>query len=415
MFYVTYSMLRILTCYTTLMFPFSSKKESGCVLVFDIASGSVGGAIVLTSKTHIPTVLYSFRSEMPFQEEARGARLLSLMLRSLSEVILAITHEGFSSAGFGANRPVIKEVIVSLSAPFVVSRTSFLKLRNKEPSLITSDVFFALLRHTKEEEANEENLLPKGGVCIEQKLIKSVLNGYETSSPYGKTATEAEFAVFESFSVPQLSDKISDTLTHLIHPKHISFHAFSLIAFSTIREQYPEQQDFMTADISAEQTEIGMVKKGVLVETVTFPFGRNHFIREVQKRLRVPFSGISAFLKLYREGKGVGPLFEKTRKLLQASEVEWLSQFMKTLSVFSEEMFLPTAIFLTVDDDVAHLFRHAIDGNDFSKFTLSAATLNTTLVSDDSLHPLVTSAPSAVKDPFIALVSVFSNRLRQVS
>src|SRR3989338_2442924 len=117
--------------YTVCMSLFSPKKESDCMLIFDIGSGSVGGAIVLTSRIHPPTVLYNFRSEIRFQEEATSLRLLSLMLQALSQVVLALSHEGFDSAGFGTHRPRIKEAVVSLSAPWILSRTSFLRLRSE--------------------------------------------------------------------------------------------------------------------------------------------------------------------------------------------------------------------------------------------------------------------------------------------
>ena len=157
------------------MFLLSRKSESECLLVFDIGSGSVGGAIVISSAGHIPTILYSFRTEIPFQEAATGQRLSSLMLRSLSQVVIALSREGFESAGFGAKRPRIKRILVSLSAPWVASMTSFLSLKNKESTPITEKVFDALLSHSANESNSPKGLAPKGSVKIEKLLIKNVI------------------------------------------------------------------------------------------------------------------------------------------------------------------------------------------------------------------------------------------------
>ena len=400
-------------CYTYHMSLFSPQKDSDVFLVFDIGSGSVGGALILTSATHTPTLLYSFRSEIPFQEEATGLRLLSLMLRALSQVVLAIVHEGFEVAGFGSHRPRIQEALISLSAPWVISKTFFLRLRNKEPMLITENVFTGLLQESEKNAESEDKDIPKGSVQIEQKLIKSVLNGYETSLPYGKLAYEAEFAVLGGFSVPRVTEKITDTITQLLHAKHLTFHSFSLIAFAMLRELYPAEENFLFADISGEQTEISVAKKGVLVETVTFPFGKNHLIRSLKKDTNIPAGGASALFKLYAEDAGTGKLFERTKKLLDTAGKDWQTRFMKTLSDFSGEVFLPKTLFLTADDDVLPIFKKAIASGDVSSFTISSSPFQIIAVQGGTLSPLIRTGTSYSHDPFIEMVSAFANRVRR--
>ncbi len=390
---------------------FSSKKDSECVLVFDIGSGSVGGAIVLTSKGHTPAILYSFRSDIPFQEEATGLRLLSLMIRSLSQVVLALCHEGFDAAGFGSERPKIEEAFISLSAPWVISKTSLLKLQNQTPLTITPEVFSSLLKHSAEETQPSQNDVPKGSFQIERKLIKSILNGYETSSPYEKKATEAEFALFSSFSASKVTEKISDTITELIHPKTMSFHSFALLTFVALRELYPHEEHFLAVDVSGEQTELSIVKKGVLVETVTFPFGRNHLIRTLKKSIHVPALGAEAFFKLYASKSGTGKLYERVRKVLELSEENWRNEFQKTLTTFSEEFFLPKSLFITADDDVTPIFMHAIGRGDFSKFMISPGAFRTLSVNAELLAPLVKWNPSGARDPFIGLIASSASHL----
>lgn len=399
-------------CYTACMSLFSSKKDSNVVLVFDIGSGSVAGAIVLQSATHPPTVLYNFRSDIPFQEETTGTRLLSLMLRSLSQVAVAITREGFETAGFGSHRPKISETFVSLSAPWVLSRTTFLSLRGREPTRITAEVFATLLEQSRGEPSPKREI-PAGCVQIEQKLIKSVLNGYETSKPYEKTAGEAEFAVFGSFSMPAVTEKVTDTITRLVHSTHVSFHSFTLLTFVTLRRLYPEEDNFLVIDVSGEQTELAIVKRGVLVEAVTFPFGRNHLVRLVTRHARVPAGGVSAFFTMSSEGTGTGRLFDRTRKLLEAAEEEWRVQLSRSLSSLSKELFLPTTIFLTVDADVSAVFQSAIRKGDWSTLTLSPASFRVTVITNDLLDPLVKWGPLVSRDSFVGLISAFASQLRQ--
>ncbi len=391
---------------------FSSKKESDVVLVFDIGSGSVGGAIVFASRTHSPTILYTFRSDIPFQEEATGARLLSLMLRSLSQVVMAITHEGFDLAGFKDHRPHIREVVVSLGAPWVISKTSVLTLRNEKPIPITEKVFSELLKHSESETRPAESELPKERLLLEQRLIKSVLNGYGMDAPYGKEALTAEFSVFKSFSVPAVTGKIEDTVRQLVHTDHLTFHAFALLGFLAIKSLSIAEDNFMFVDVSGEQTELALVKGGALLETLTFPFGKNRLVRTLKRHTAVPLGGIAALAKLTVEGKGTGRLFERSEKVLQEAMYEWQKEFSKTLSNYLRELFLPRLIFLTADDDVTPLFAKALESSEWNISAVSPATSQIVLINNDAITSLVSYSSTSMHDPFLGLISASLGTLR---
>src|SRR3989344_137397 len=394
------------------MFLLSRKSESECLLVFDIGSGSVGGAIVISSAGHIPTILYSFRTEIPFQEAATGQRLSSLMLRSLSQVVIALSREGLESAGFGAKRPRIKRILVSLSAPWAASLTSFLSLKNKEWRLITEKVFDALLSHSANESNSPKGLAPKGSVKIEKMLMKASLNGYETSAPYGKEALDAEFAIFSSFSLPRVTENIADVITHLFHVEHTRFHAFSLIAFMTLKKMYPEEENFIFVDVSGEQTEISIARNRIIVETSTFPSGRNHIIRMLKKGAGIPPLGAEAFFRLYNEKSGAGKIVERIEKLLENAKEDWRGKFAETLSALSQEIFFPKSLFIVADSDVLPLFTRAIGGLNLEKFALPSKKFRVTPLNGELIAGVVKWNTPEKNDPFMGIVSSFASELR---
>ncbi len=391
---------------------FFGAKENDCFLVFDIGSGSVGGAIVLASAVGPARVLYSVRSDIPFQEEARGAALLALMLRALSQVVSTIQHEGFDASGFGSRRPRITEAAVSLSAPWIASRTSFLRLKNQTPALITLEIVASLIEHARSGRDAERGV-PKGSVSVEQKLVKSVLNGYETAQPYGKEAREAEFAVCESFALPDVVEKITDVITRVIHPHRIPIHSFALAAFAVLRELLPHEPHFVLVDVSGEQTELSIVKNAALVESATFPFGRQRLIRTLRKAAHMPVSSIETFLKLYREEKGIGRLFDRAKHTMERAQEEWGAELERALGVFSEELFLPPLLYLMADDDVASVFARAVKTRDASRFTLSSASFHATVVDSNLLSSLVLWSPPHARDPFLGVLAAFAGRIRR--
>lgn len=391
---------------------FSKKKESECLLVFDIGSGSVGGAIVLTSKANTPTILYSFRTDIPFQEVATGRRLSSLMLRSLSYVLTALSREGFELAGFGAKRPRIKKILVSLSAPWVASMPSFISLKNKESTIITEEVFNALFLHSLNAQDSPKTIAPKGSIKIEELLIKASLNGYETSAPYGKEALEAEFAIFSSFSRPSLTEDITEVINHLFHVEHVRFHSFSLIAFTTLKKMYPKEKDFIFLDVSGEQTEISIVRNGIIVETSTFPSGKNHIVRMLKHSATIPPRGAEAFLRLHHSKNGAGKMVKHVEDVLERAKGDWRDRFVKTLTTLSEEIFFPKSLFIMSDDDVLPHFKLALEGCDLGKFTVSPRTLRITPLNAELLASVVMWNTPEKNDPFMGIVSSFASELR---
>ncbi|MFA6552467.1 MAG: hypothetical protein WCT19_03120, partial [Candidatus Paceibacterota bacterium] len=123
-------------------------------MVFDIGSGSVGGAIVKFGQVGVkPKILYSVRESLPFQKEVNADRLMSGMLRALEIVVANLEKNGMIYLNFsGLRRHKIKKVYCSLSSPWHMSTTKVLSLDKKDPFLVTKDLIEDLL------DAEEENL-----------------------------------------------------------------------------------------------------------------------------------------------------------------------------------------------------------------------------------------------------------------
>lgn len=392
----------------------SKKEKSEVFLVFDIGSASIGAAIVLLSPGALPLMRYATRVPIPFQERATGVRLTSLMLRTLSHAALLILHEGFRAAGWEERRPIVRETLVSLSAPWSFSRTLFLHLENAAPAIITEQVFMALLAEAEKEEERESGAASfrTDAEVVERKLIQARLNGYETARPYGKSASEAEFTLALSYAPRGLVGQIADALSHAVRARRTSFHGFSLLSFAVLRDFFPERPDFLFADISGEQTEVSLVKRGVLIAAATAPLGVNHFLRALQRELAVPQSAARSLFALYARREGTGRLFERARRVIEKTKVKWEEGLGELLAGFSKELPLPRHLLITVDDEAAGVLLEAVSLGDWSRYTLGAVPLETTLLSSEHLSARVRFSSGASPDPFLCLEALFAERLR---
>jgi hypothetical protein len=283
-----------------------------------------------------------------------------------------------------------------------------LELKNKEPTIITEKVFSALAEQSANESFSSKTEAPKGGIKIDERLIKSTLNGYEISHPFGKETAEAAFAVSKSFSLPKITEKVKDIIGSFFHVERIQFYSFALLAFLMLRKMYPREENFILMDVSGEQTEISIVKEGIIAETSTFPSGRNQIIRIIKKDTSIPPLSAQAFLRLYQEKGGAGAMIERVRKSLDLAKREWQRDFTRTLEELSDEMFFPRSIFIAADYDVLSFFTQAVAGEDFGRFMISPKAFRVTPINEELLAPLVRWSRAGEHDPFIGTVSSFA-------
>ena len=71
---------------------------------------------------------------------------------------------------------------------------------------------------------------------LEHKIIEIRLNGYPTSDPYGKQATEIELSIFTSVSPKRVHEKIKNLILHHFPVEYFDSHTFSLSAFASVRD-----------------------------------------------------------------------------------------------------------------------------------------------------------------------------------
>ena len=95
-----------------------SKKKEELILVFDIGSSSVGGALFYMQKSGIPKIIFSIREMIALEEEFDFGRFLSLTMKTLGVVANKI-----SMAGLGAPN----KIFCVLSSPWYASQNRIIK------------------------------------------------------------------------------------------------------------------------------------------------------------------------------------------------------------------------------------------------------------------------------------------------
>jgi hypothetical protein len=106
-----------------------SKKQDELVLVFNIGSSAVSGALFYTQKSSIPKIIFSTHELIPVEEVVDIDRFLSLTMLSLEIVVNKIFKQGLGAPG---------KIFCVLSSPWHASQTRIIRLEKNIPFAFTA-------------------------------------------------------------------------------------------------------------------------------------------------------------------------------------------------------------------------------------------------------------------------------------
>jgi len=384
---------------------FGHKKKSELILVFNIGSSFVGGALFEAQSSGIPKIIFSIQERIKMEENVDINRFLSLTINSLEIVVNKIYK-----AGLG----VPSQIFCVLSSPWYVFQTRVISLKKNTPFVFTLKLADELVK--KEIKLFEDDHLSKYSDSdnkvrvIEIKNIRTTLNGYETSESLDQKTKELEMIIFVSLGEEQVLKKIEDTIGKYFSFKQIKFSSFILSFFTTVRDMYLKQENFLLVDIGGEVTDISMVKKNTLRESMSFPSGRNFLTRGVASDLNCTLSEADSFISLFKDGHAEASVDKKITLILNKLRKEWLKNFQESLANLSNDISIPSTIFIAVDKDLVDFFSETIETEQFSQYTLTEKKFEVIFLNIELLQKIVVFKGSINCEPSLIIDTLYINR-----
>lgn len=382
---------------------FSGNKKGHVIALFDIGSGSVGGALVEMTPEGRSKILFSARENIVFQNEFRFERFLTSMLFSLEQV----TKQLHAKAG----HPV-HDALCTLSAPWYVSQTRTVSFNSDKKILINRKKIDELVSHEvadikKDFDAHYKDITKSTAEVIEVESVNVKLNGYETNAPFGKYARSVEAHLYVSMSSAHIVSSIREKISKGMGSKDIIFRSFSLVAFSALRDIYSNIPDFMFIDISGEMSDVSVIRQNTLVETFSFPLGKNFVIRTLASQIGTVEGDALASLQLFIENGPSDDPKEKINTVLEHAKAEWIKEFKKSLLSLSTYTVLPGKIFILTDAPFDAWFFGVVQGGDYSKLALMRDSLDVEVINREVLSKFVLFQSDAVLDIFVIIQALF--------
>jgi hypothetical protein len=341
---------------------FSSVKKVHTVALFDIGSGSIGGALVHYSDDEkiMPTIINSFRTDIVFRQKLDFSEYLSDMI-----VALENTATGLYKSASGAP----DEIVCVLASPWYLSETRLIKTSKATPFIFTKRLADGLLQ--KELELLSESYQRKYGnsgnkpELLEERILNVSLNGYPIDDPLGKKARSLELTMLISISPQLCLDRIRESLSKTFHHTPVSFSSFMLSSFMAVRDRYVSPDSYLLLDIGGEVTDVAIVSRGILKASLSFPFGKRSFFKYMTSKLDIELRDAQEIFNLYvtntlseKRKNALAPLFKSIEQL-------WCEAFRESISALPYTLSLPGTVFLTADNDIQDWFASVLCNEEY--------------------------------------------------
>jgi cell division ATPase FtsA len=336
---------------------FSSSKKEHVVAIFDIGSGSIGGAIahIPTDPNTLPTILQATRVEIATHEELDFAVFITDVQKALSTVAETLSHTSGGS---------FDEIVCVLASPWYVSETRMVKMERPRSFIFTRHAADELLQ--KETSILTDIYQKKYGdsqgapEIIEHHIMGVSLNGYAVADPLGKKTRSVEMNMIVSLSPKAYLTMMRQTLSQTFHSTPIRFSSFIVASFIAVRDKYISPDSYLLIDVAGEITDVAIVVNGILKSSLSFPFGRNSILKSIASAYAIAPRDAQELFTLWSTGTLEAARNEKVAPYFKSIEEAWGKYLRESIEGLPSSFSLPTTVFLTADADVTKWFSEII-------------------------------------------------------
>jgi hypothetical protein len=403
------------------MFSISTKieKESKISLILNVQSLGVAASLVLHKKGNLPKVIFStFESLNVYLLSSRSTERSFLnLIAILEKVIHKVSTDGVKHLNFTGFGTTVHEVFVILSPFWHLSAVKDVHVDFKEEEALWAEDIADLLNKEAESfvsrliEHEHKEKKTSDLEVFEKQIMKFALNGYTVANPYGVKCNNADLSLFFSASHSGFLNQITSAIHKQFLQSEIFTHSLVFSCYVAIRDRYPDKDDFILVIISAENTEISIVRRDKIAETVSFPLGEGMLIKEIMKRMpRIDPSVAVSILRMKGEKSLLESTHDKISDVFAKIEAEWLKLFSRSLLEISNQTFLPREMFICGENVQSGSFFSSLISEDFEKIKRKVFDWKIVAIDDSLVSDFVSKDSTTEILPIIAVSSYFANR-----
>ncbi len=398
---------------------FQRSSSDALVAAFDIGSASIGGSLIMVNPAKPPRIVYTVRHAVAVQREMQQDRLFLIMGDALTAVADDLRKNGarhLSFTRFGTSRPVAAYCTFTAPWPSVYARR--VTYTHDEPFTVTPALLDTLAAQELAAITKEYGGEGGAGDLVEHRIADLKVNGYSVSRINGQQGVAVEMIIYASFIPRQIADFVRERIREAfsLRTRNVSIGSFMLSFFTVVRDIWHKEEDFLLVDITGEMTEVAVVKDGTLVETVSFPIGKNVYIREVAKDGNITSHEASSLVSLYLTGATHDQLLSGIEQSMERADHEWYSLFKTVTARLTESFFAPGRVFLSVSDPFSKRYVNLIEHSGSAEREIQPSingTYKVIVLHASALRHTVEFPKETPHDPFLAVNALHMHIMRR--
>lgn len=233
---------------------FFDKKGSETMLFIDIGAASVAGAAAIRSRGEAWSFAYTKRVPI---EEHPGEPIEGALTRALETVADALVSEGAPAIARAGGNPRARAMMISLDAPWQETQLRTEKIERRDAFTVTRQMLSQTLKKSLPEVA--------GKTPVDESVIGTIINGYETRDPFGKRGRRVSFILLTSYIATDTAERIVRTLRKRFPHAHLTTIAGPSMRYRALAAVFPHEHDALIIDATAPSVSIALVRRGLLM------------------------------------------------------------------------------------------------------------------------------------------------------
>ncbi len=374
----------------------AKKVASTRTLIIHVGSASVAAAFVETEGS-AAKITAGVTTDIAVLPEVGSAEFEREMEKALAATLASIAKLRMSSPD---------TVRVYLASPWYASQVRKAKMSRPTPFVVSQsmldDMVSRELRSFSDEEMAASYSAGEPLRPVESHVVEIKLNGYAVAHPAGVSARELELSLFVSVAPERMLKKMEEIIATTFHHS-VRFGTFLAASFIVSRDRFPHEDGYLLIDIGGEVTDVSLVRGGALVQSVSFPLGRNFILRKLSTGLGRSISEALSICTLYVEKKVEDKIKVQCEGLLKEAKDQWLDAFQKTLFSVSNELSIPNTILLSVGTDIAPWFIETISREEFQQHSLTNKEFKVVILDAQLFRDSLTYAEGVPRSPCIII------------
>jgi hypothetical protein len=232
-------------------------KESYSIVCVDIGATTLAAAYVHYSGVKPPEIVYEKKVAIEFRESESPEQSV---FRSLQAFLDTVIKEGAPVLLRATGSGSVHIILVSVDAPWQKTSVRSEFVEDKKPFVFTRRLVDAVAEKTR--------VKTESKMLVDESIIGTLLNGYETAEPFGKEAHRAEVVILTSLIDERVAGAIVTTIRRAYHTHRIYPIAGTSLRYQAIRSLFPHERDALILDVTGTLTSIALVRSGILVSIV---------------------------------------------------------------------------------------------------------------------------------------------------